>query len=164
MTIEELIGLLEMQEEILQFSHFTNGDAWEIGRLLVEEGRRRKASIIVSIRLNNGLRVFQYAFDGISEYNAQRAERTHNTVSLTNRSSLHLYMTLKQNDKTMADVRLDPVSYETAGGGFPIHVEEVGVIGSIVISGIDPVSDHDLIVKTVSKYLHVDEVPRIRSV
>lgn len=164
MTIEELIGLLEMQEEILQFSHFTNGDAWELGRILVEEGRRRNASIIVSIRLNNGLTVFQYAFDGTSEYNAQWAERKHNTVSATNHSSLLLYMNLKQNDETLADVRLDPSKYETSGGGFPIYVEEVGVIGSIVISGMDPVSDHDLIIKAVSKYLHVDEVPRIRAV
>ena len=31
MTIEELLKVLEMQEEILQFSHFTHGDAgsWE---------------------------------------------------------------------------------------------------------------------------------------
>ena len=30
MTIDELLGLLDMQEEILQFSHFTNAD--RIGR------------------------------------------------------------------------------------------------------------------------------------
>ena len=29
MTIDELLGLLDMQEEILQFSHFTNADAWQ---------------------------------------------------------------------------------------------------------------------------------------
>ena len=28
MTVEELIAMLEMQEEILQFNHFTNEDAW----------------------------------------------------------------------------------------------------------------------------------------
>lgn len=164
MTIEEVIGLLEMQEEILQFSHFTNGDAWELGRALVEEGRRRKAAIIVSIRLNNGFTVFQYAFDGTSEYNAQWVERKHNTVSATNHSSLLLYMTLKLNNETLEDAHLDPKKYETSGGGFPIHVEEVGVIGSIVISGLDPVSDHDVIVRALSKYLHIDEVPRIRAV
>ena len=37
MTIEELLKVLEMQEEILQFSHFTNGDAWELGNLIVLE-------------------------------------------------------------------------------------------------------------------------------
>ena len=40
MTVEELIAMLEMQEEILQFSHFTNGDAWELGNLIVLEEER----------------------------------------------------------------------------------------------------------------------------
>ena len=43
-----------------------------------------------------------------------------------------------------------------------MRVEEVGVIGGILVSGLDHVSDHDLIVKCVSRYLHIDEVPRIR--
>ena len=30
MTIDEVISVLEMQEEILQFSHFTNADAWTL--------------------------------------------------------------------------------------------------------------------------------------
>lgn len=37
MTMDELIKVIEMQEEILQFSHFTNGDAWELGNLIVLE-------------------------------------------------------------------------------------------------------------------------------
>ena len=37
MTIDELIAMLEMQEEILQFSHFTNEDAWELGSILTSE-------------------------------------------------------------------------------------------------------------------------------
>jgi len=164
MTIEEVIRLLEMQEEILQFSHFTNADAWELGHALVDECRRKNASAIISIRLNNGFTVFQYAFDGTSEYDAQWVGRKHNTVSATNHSSLLLCMQLKQNDETLEDVRLDPKKYEISGGGFPICIEEVGVIGSIVISGLDPVSDHDVIIKAVGKYLHVDEVPRIRAV
>lgn len=41
MTMDELIKVTEMQEEILQFSHFTNSDAWELGNLIVLEARRR---------------------------------------------------------------------------------------------------------------------------
>ena len=33
MTIEEVITVLAMQEEILQFGHFTNEDAWALGNL-----------------------------------------------------------------------------------------------------------------------------------
>ena len=35
MTIDEVISVLEMQEEILQFSHFTNADAWTLGNMRV---------------------------------------------------------------------------------------------------------------------------------
>ena len=61
MTVEELIAMLEMQEEILQFNHFTNEDAWELGNIMVAEARRRKMPVAISIRLNNGYTVFQYA-------------------------------------------------------------------------------------------------------
>ena len=44
MTIDELLGLLDMQEEILQFSHFTNADAWEVGNCIVAESIKRKPS------------------------------------------------------------------------------------------------------------------------
>lgn len=40
MTVEEVITVLAMQEEILQFNHFTNEDAWALGNLLVAESRK----------------------------------------------------------------------------------------------------------------------------
>ncbi|MFQ9151686.1 MAG: heme-binding protein [Blautia sp.] len=69
MTVEELIAMLEMQEEILQFNHFTNEDAWELGNIMVAEARRRKMPVAISIRLNNGYTVFQYAGDGTNLHN-----------------------------------------------------------------------------------------------
>ena len=43
MTIEEAIKVLEMQEEILQFTHFTNNDAWELGNLIVNEAKKENS-------------------------------------------------------------------------------------------------------------------------
>ena len=40
MMLEESIRILAMQEEILQFAHFTNEDAWELGSLMVAEAAR----------------------------------------------------------------------------------------------------------------------------
>ena len=31
MTMDELMKVLDMQEDILQLTHFTNADAWELG-------------------------------------------------------------------------------------------------------------------------------------
>lgn len=164
MTIEQVMEVLEMQEEILQFSHSTNADAWTLGTMLVSEAQRRGARPLISIRLNNGFTVFQYGFDGTNLCNENWVSRKQKTVMVTEKSSLHLAMALRQTGETLEDMLLDPKEYVASGGGFPIRIEEVGVIGSILVSGMDPVSDHDLIIKAVSKYLHVDEVPRIRAV
>lgn len=163
MTIDELIAILEMQEEILQFTHFTNEDAWELGNMIVAEAKRRQLPVAVSIRLNNGLNVFQYAPDGFNLNDERWMSRKVNSVKTLERSSLHTYMMLRKNEENLADWCLDRTEYAASGGGFPIRVEEVGVIGAVVVAGLDHVSDHDLIIKAVSRYLHIDEVPRIRS-
>lgn len=162
MTIQELIAILEMQEEILQFSHFTNEDAWELGNMLVTEVKRRRIPAIVTIRLNNGLTIFKYTSNDRNPSHQEWIERKINTVKLLERSSFHTCMTLQKNEEDLKDWYLNSREYAACGGGFPVRVEEVGVIGTIAIAGIDHIADHDIIVKSLSRYLHIDEVPRIR--
>ena len=164
MTMEELLKVLEMQEEILQFSHFTNEDSWALGCQIVAEAARLGAGVAVSIRLNNGYTVFQHGMDGTNLINAQRLERKQQTVKLTEESSLQMYVRLKQREKDLEELIPDSSGCLAVGGAFPIRVEEVGVIGSVAVSGLGHVADHDLLVKCISRYLHVDEVPRIRAV
>lgn len=162
MTIMELIKVLKMQEEILQFTHFTNADAWELGSMIVMEAERRKQPILLSIRLNSGLVVFQYAFDGMNLSHEELLSRKFNTVKYLEVSSLQLYMQSQMegvNEAVLKNTR----EFAALGGGFPIRIEEVGVIGAVVASGEDHVAEHDLLVKCISKYLHIDEVPRIRA-
>lgn len=161
-TIEEVMEVLSMQEDLLQFTHFTNADAWELGNMLVAEARRLNLTVAISIRLHSGYTVFQYGFDGTNYHNEQWMRRKQNTVRVMETSSLYLYTKLKASGKTMSDIFLDENDYACCGGGFPIRVEEVGVIGTIIVSGLNHVADHDFIVKTLIKYLHADEVPRIR--
>ena len=80
MTMDEVITVLSMQEEILQFSHFTNEDAWELGMMLVAESRRRGLDCAVSIRRNNGYTVFKYAGNTTNLNNDRWMDRTFNTV------------------------------------------------------------------------------------
>ena len=72
MTVEEIISVLAMQEEILQFNHFTNEDAWALGTLLVAESKRLDVDTAVEIRLNNGYTVFKYAGNGTTLNNVCR--------------------------------------------------------------------------------------------
>ena len=161
-TIEEVLNMLEMQEEILQFTHFTNGDAWELGSMMVAEAKLRGLSLAMSIRMNNGFIVFQYGGNGTNLHDEQWMRRKYNTVKEMEISSLHLFTRLKAKEQTMEDIFLDEREYACCGGGFPIHIEEGGVIGAITVTGLNHVADHDFIIRCLSKYLHTDGVPRIK--
>lgn len=163
MTIEEVITVLAMQEEILQFGHFTNEDAWALGNLIVAEARKRGLDTAVEIRLNNGYTVFKYAGNSTNLNNEAWMDKMYATVRRVEKSTMLLYSELKKSEETLEDIGLHPREYSYMGGGFPIRVEEVGVIGAILVSNQNHFVNHDIIVRAVSRYLHVDEVPRIRA-
>lgn len=161
--LDEFQKVLEMQEEILQFTHFTNQDAWELGSSMVMEAKKRSLPVSIRIELNNGHCVFQYSADGTTLRNQMWLERKIRTVKLMEKSTLNFYTSMRKSEKTLEDLGLEEKDYACCGGAFPIRMEEAGVIGTIAVSGMNHVSDHDFIVKCVSKYLHADEVPRIRA-
>ena len=160
-TVEEIRKILDMQEEILQFNHFSNEDAIALGNFMLQEAIRKELKIAISIRRINGLTVFQAMRDETNLDSLSWMNRKFNTVLRTEVSSLSWFMRLKQNDQTMADKFMDENVYACCGGGFPVRVEDAGVVGVILVSGLNHVQDHDFIVKCLSKYLHLDEVPRI---
>ncbi len=160
-TVEEIRKILDMQEEILQFSHFTNEDAIALGNYMLQEAVKKELSISISIRRCNGAVIYQAMREGTNLDNISWMNRKFNTVLRTEVSSLSWFMRLKQNDQTMADKFMDENIYACVGGGFPIRVEDAGVVGVILVSGMNHVQDHDFIVKTLGKYLHINEVPRI---
>ncbi len=160
-TVEEIRKILDMQEEILQFSHFSNEDAIALGNFMLHEAVKKELDISISIRRTNGLICYQAMRDGTNLDNVSWMNRKFNTVLRTEVSSLSWFMRLKQNDQTMADKFMDENIYACCGGGFPIRVEDAGVVGIIIVSGLNHVQDHDFIIKSLSKYLHMDEVPRI---
>ncbi|MDO4262532.1 MAG: heme-degrading domain-containing protein [Eubacteriales bacterium] len=161
MMLEETIRILTMQEEILQFSHFTNEDAWELGNLMVAEAAANRLPVAVSIRLNNGYTVFQYGFAGTNYNNERWMTRKQNTVRLMEMSSLRLYMLLRQSQEELEERGLDRETYAARGGAFPIRVAGAGVIGSVIVSGLDHMADHDFAVACLSQYLRIDEIPRL---
>jgi len=161
-TAEEVLNVLKMQEEILQFTHFTNDDAWELGKLMVSEAKKRELAVAVMIKKSSGLPVFMHMMDGTTPDNIDWLNRKFNTVLRMEVSTLEFYMYLKNSGHTMEDKFLDEKVYACAGGGFPIRVEDAGVVGAICVSGLNHVQDHDFIIRCLSRYLHMDEVPRLK--
>ena len=126
MTIEEVITVLAMQEEILQFGHFTNEDAWALGNIIVAEARKRGLDTAVEIRLNNGYTVFKYAGNSTNLNNESWMTKMYNTVRRMEKSTMLLYSEMKKSEETLEDIGLNTREYSCMGGGFPIRIEEVG--------------------------------------
>ncbi|MCR5650565.1 MAG: heme-degrading domain-containing protein [Lachnospiraceae bacterium] len=163
-TAEEVLNVLKMQEEILQFTHFTNQDAWELGKLMVDEARKRELAVGILIRRANGLTVFSHMMDGTTIDNREWLERKFNTVLRTEVSTLEFYMYLQNSGNTMETKFMDEMKYACVGGGFPVKVEDAGLVGAVCVSGLNHVADHDFIIKCLSRYLHMDEVPRLKKI
>ena len=120
MTIEEVITVLAMQEEILQFGHFTNEDAWALGNLIVAEARKRGLDTAVEIRLNNGYTVFKYAGNSTNLNNEAWMDKMYATVRRVEKSTMLLYSELKKSEETLEDIGLDTdllqLFYRVLGG------------------------------------------------
>lgn len=144
--------LLE-QEQTLQFDHFTNEDALAIGLELIAEAQNRGASVTVDIT-RSGQRLFHFAMSGTAPDNAEWIRRKNNVVQRFGHSSYYIGTLLKQSDLTMEQKYLIS-SHEFAahGGAFPIIIRNVGVVGTITVSGLPQREDHALVVYVLTQAL-----------
>jgi uncharacterized protein (UPF0303 family) len=161
MTAEEkYYKIVEAQEKKLHFNHFNNDGAWRLGNIIIETARRKNLCIAIDIVIN-GYQVFRYGFDGTNNFNDIWLQRKINTVAVLHKSSLRVhYMPFVGEDDIYKDGHLDPETYSNMGGGFPIYVEGIGVVGVVAVSGLTHIMDHDLAVDGVTKFLGT-EVERI---
>ena len=114
--MKKKLEILDRQEELLWFEHFTNDDGWKLGCYMVERAKERGIAIAISIRLNNGFILFQYGPCGTSILNQRWMERKYNTVKLMDRSSLKSLYAMGEKGQTLADHGLKiPVVYNTGG-------------------------------------------------
>ena len=48
---------------------------------------------------------------------------------------------------------LSPERFQAHGGAFPLRVDGVGVIGTVVVSGLPQIEDHDFVVEQLGIFL-----------
>ncbi|MFI3238166.1 MAG: heme-binding protein [Lachnospiraceae bacterium] len=157
----EILGVVEKQEEAFVFEQFTHEDAWKLGNIIVEVARRRKFSPAISIRLMSGYTVFQYGFDNTGLDHENWMLRKLASCEVKMMSTMRLDYILKTCELDMRDAWfMDPMEYSTCPGAFPIKVKGVGMIGTILVSGISVLTDHDLIAEALNEYFGT-EVERI---
>ncbi|MGC4026797.1 MAG: heme-degrading domain-containing protein [Mesorhizobium sp.] len=150
------IAKISEQEAALVFDRFDEAAAYEIGTNLRARAIAEKMPIIIEIRFWDRL-LFYAALPGSTASNTDWVRRKLNGVKMFQKSSYR--MTLEQNSPNRLfkpDYGLNPADYVLAGGGFPIHVKDTGVVGAIGVSGLPQRQDHAVIVDALATYLKLD--------
>lgn len=150
---DDLLQELLQQEEELQFTSFTNEMALELGMALLNAARTRGQPVTIDIT-RHGQQLFHYAMSGTSADNDHWIRRKNNVVARFGHSSYYVGRQLASMGQSMEEKYLLPSSeYAAHGGAFPLIVRDVGVVGSITISGLPQAEDHEVIVTTLRAFL-----------
>lgn len=155
-ALDALIAEVVEQEESLQFDDFSHEHAWMLGARLRERALERGQAITIDIALGEQ-RLFHCALPGTSAHNDVWIERKKRTVREFGASSYLVGLRFPVLDgHTLEDAPwMDPRQFAGHGGGFPLAIRGVGVVGTIAVSGLPHEVDHALIVEALSEHLDV---------
>ena len=148
---EELCAQVRDQERDLVLDRFDLDDAWALGSLLRQWGVERELPIAIDITVGEH-RAFHAALPGTSAHNEKWIERKKRTVREFGRSSYLVglqFVILDPPYELETAPWMDPERYTGSGGGFPVAIRNVGVVGTIAVSGLRHDLDHALIVEAL---------------
>lgn len=151
--LRALIGQLEAQEERLVFERFDNDDAWRLGSAMVAEATQRRLPVTVDIR-RHGHQLFHAALPGTTPDNDAWIDRKVNVVNRFAAASYLVGRRLEASGTTLDEaLGVEPLRYAAHGGAFPIRIRDVGVVGTITVSGLPQADDHAFVTELIGAYL-----------
>jgi uncharacterized protein (UPF0303 family) len=149
----QLISELEAQEARLVFSRFDNVDAWRLGSAMVAAATERSLPVTIDIR-RHGHQLFHAALPGTAADNDSWIERKVNVVNRYGAASFlvgrRLAVKGTELDQAMG---VEPRLFAAHGGAFPIRIRDVGVVGTITVSGLPQADDHAFVVEMIEAFL-----------
>lgn len=153
-ALDDLIAEVIGQEERLQFTTFSHDDAWMLGSRLRIIALERHHAITIDIALGEQT-LFHCALPGTSAHNDVWIERKKRTVREFGASSYLVGLRFPILDAhALEDAPwMDPRQFAGFGGGFPLTIRGVGVVGTIAVSGLPHQVDHALIVEALTAQL-----------
>lgn len=162
MNINDKIKAINEQESRLVFDKFGAKEAWELGKVIVAQAELLGVSPAISIRNTTGYPVFQYGFEGTGLEHEAWMERKENTAIYKGMSTMKVHLLEEEsNIDIVNDWFMDPMTYSTCPGAFPIRVKNAGIVGTIIVSGISVLMDHNLIVNALCEYLNINDITQI---
>ena len=155
-SLEDDIAQLKIQEQKLQFSSFSEEDAWNLGQAMRATATSKKHPFVIDIRVS-GRKLFFTALPGSVPENENWVQRKINIVMLKHKSSYHIGREIAQNGKVLNEAQgFNPIDIAPHGGCFPIIIKNVGIVGTITVSGIPQREDHNFVVEQLCSFLKLD--------
>lgn len=149
----DLLSELLDQERRLQLTGFDHDSAWELGTQLVGAARSAGLPLVISVRRGRQ-RLFHAALAGTSADNDGWIERKSRVVDRFGHSSLYVGELFRSRGTTFEQSSdLDPRDYAAHGGVFPLIVAGVGPVGTVGVSGLPQVQDHEFVVQQLERFL-----------
>lgn len=153
-TNAELMQEALEQEAELQFPCFSNQMGLELGLTLVEQCKETGAAMTIDI-MKCGQQVFHYSCDGTLPDNDEWVKGKIKVVDRLHHSSFYVRCYLEEEGKGIEDrYHISSFEYRPYGGCFPLIVKNVGVIGTITVSGLPQEEDHAFVVRGIRTYLN----------
>ncbi len=140
------------EEKTLRFDSFSQTEALKLGSLIYEKSKKLSGPVAIEIRINR-LTVFCFYPDGTNENNTLWLKAKAKTVDMTQTSSLHFWTDVQLSGSSPESKRMPENEYACCGGGFPLTVKNIGVVGTICVSGLPHTEDHKLIIDSLKEYL-----------
>ena len=148
-TLEQVAA----EEAELRFRRFDFDDAWRLGNMVVETARTHHLPIAIDIS-KGGQQLFHAGLPGSTPDNDAWIQRKIASVLRFGRSSMALSLERTADGRTLAEAYfVDPQQFAAAGGCFPVHIEGIGIVGTVTVSGLPQVEDHRLVVTTIREFL-----------
>jgi len=148
---KELLEQIAAEEAELVLDRFDEEDAWRLGSLLVEEGRRRRAPIAVDVRRPAQV-LFHAALPGAQSDNDEWVRRKSAVVFRFGKSSFAVGIALAlANQKIEERYYVSSLDYSPHGGAVPIRVKNVGIVACAIVSGLPQEEDHATVVACLRK-------------
>lgn len=153
---KEIYDLCLEQEKKYTFESFLKKDALRLGLIINKQSEKYGQPISIKITVN-GLVAFSYCQDGATKSNIEWAMRKQRIVELEEMCSLRHRVWMEMTDNTWESRKLEPNMYAEHGGGFPIRIKNTGLIGTVTVSGLPHLDDHQVIIDSLEEFFNTPE-------
>lgn len=149
---EAWVERIAEQEQRIVFDEFSVQVAQDIGLELRTIGNSSMLPIAIDVT-RNGQCLFHCALDGATPDNAEWIKRKIRVVQRFSHSSLYMGSFCRIAGKSLEEkYMLPPNEYAPYGGAFPILIRNSGVVGTVTVSGLPQIDDHELVVSVLERF------------